>query len=202
MTTSPGGGGSRSSSSRDPTRGAQPCDPMVVGMIAHCCDSKLEGRRCRTQHPRSAELRVRCRGRLRVSMRLRLDTLAPGSNELVNVDVPNHWLSISRQGVASYQHSHEYHMNLNIAHDATEPGQDKAHEKREWRRPRPQAQTNSSQSSMSRQVRATPGAAPSAPSRRPAMCFLWFFVVCWFCELSKTSLLQQGISRVITEGTP
>ena len=29
-------------------------------------------------------------------MRLRLDTLAPGSNELVNVDVPNHWLSISR----------------------------------------------------------------------------------------------------------
>ncbi|CAE7947670.1 IFT172, partial [Symbiodinium sp. KB8] len=25
-----------------------------------------------------------------------LDTLAPGSNELVNVDVPNHWLSISR----------------------------------------------------------------------------------------------------------
>ncbi|CAE7442924.1 IFT172 [Symbiodinium microadriaticum] len=26
----------------------------------------------------------------------RLDTLAPGSNELVNVDVPNHWLSISR----------------------------------------------------------------------------------------------------------
>ena len=122
MTTSPGAGGSRSSSSRDPPRGAQPCDPVLVGTIAHCCDSKLEGRRCRTQHPRSAELRVRCRGRLRVSMRLRLDTLAPGSNELVNVDVPNHWLSISRQGVASHQHSHEYHMNLNIAHDATEPG--------------------------------------------------------------------------------
>lgn len=48
------GGGSRSSTSRDPT-------------------STLSD-------PASSEL----------------DTLAPGSNELVNVDVPNHWLSISR----------------------------------------------------------------------------------------------------------